>query len=227
MQLSPQFGQIWDFLPSSSITYNIYRPLKGQSRGQQQGSTSNHQHQPSGFVIVDLMDLCDAEEFSIMLLWDETLAGVKSLLARPGKGRGPGLSWDSTSRQTTLMFLCPLVQATTNSFIPGAEKVSLSSCSDYCEVRSAARHCCPCSQLPTDSDRAYCIHAFSVNTAAGEEGGGGGTGPMWGILIKASSAWSVLAERQRNRGLTLALFVILSSISHTVGVTMIHDDTWL
>lgn len=100
------------------------------------------------------------------------------------------------------------------------QKVSLSSGPDYCEVRSAARHCCPCSQLPTDSDWAYCIHAFSVDPAAG------GGKAMWGILIKACSAWRVLAGRQRNRGLTLALFVILSSIAHTEGVTSIHDDTW-
>lgn len=190
-----------------------------QSWGQEQGSRSNHQHQASGFVIVDLMDLCDAEGFSITLLWDETLAGLQTLLSRPEKGRGPGLSWDSTSHKTTLVFFCSLIQATTSSFIPAEGQPLQRPRLLWSEI------CCTSllSLLPA-AYRQWLGLLYSCLFSRPSCWGGGKA--MWGILIKACLAWRVLAGRQRNRGLTLALFVILSSIAHTEGVTSIHDDTW-
>lgn len=64
MRLSPQSSQIWGHLPSSGITSNIYKPLR---RINQEGTGGALRPitsaRPSGFVTVDLMDLCDAEGF--------------------------------------------------------------------------------------------------------------------------------------------------------------------
>ena len=116
MRLSPQSGQIWGFLPSSSTTCNIYKPLKrinlGGSGWAAPPITSTR---PLGYVKVDLMDLCDAQ-WSITPLWDKTLAGVESLLSYPEKGRGLGLSWRQHFSQTLLGYSNPFAEATTTSF---------------------------------------------------------------------------------------------------------------
>lgn len=64
LRLSPQSGQIWGFLPCSSKTCNIYKPLKRinlESIGRAGPPITCTR--PAGFVTVELMDLCDDEGF--------------------------------------------------------------------------------------------------------------------------------------------------------------------
>lgn len=126
MRLSPQSGQIWGVLPSSSITCNIYKPLKGINQEGTGGAVLPITGtRPSGFVTVDLMDLCDAEGFQSRCFGTRPL--LEPIPSSAAQRRTEARGWAWTALLTnTVMLLCPLVEATTTSFIPGAEKVSLS-----------------------------------------------------------------------------------------------------
>lgn len=126
MRLSPQSGQIWGFLPCSSIAFNIYKPLKRINQGGTGGAVLPiTSARPSGFVTVDLMALCVAEGFQSRCFGTRPLLEPipSSAVQRRTEARG----WAGTALLTnTAMLLWPLVEAATTSFIPGAEKVSLS-----------------------------------------------------------------------------------------------------
>lgn len=100
MRLSPHSSPIWDFMPSSSVAYNIYKPLKrinlqATSRAVFPISSSG----PSGLVTVDLMDLCGGGGFQSCCSGTRPLAEwtPSSLVQR--RTVTPGLSWDSTSHK--------------------------------------------------------------------------------------------------------------------------------
>lgn len=110
MRLSPQSSQIWGHLPSSGITSNIYKPLR---RINQEGTgwalrpiTSA---KPSGFVTVDLMDLCDAEGFQSCCF------GTRPLLKpfppqRSREGQTPGADLWQHFSQTLRCYSGPLLR---------------------------------------------------------------------------------------------------------------------
>lgn len=123
---------------------------------------------PSGFVTVDLMDLCDAERFQSCCFGTRPL--IEQLPPQQlREGQRPRAELWTAFLTNAVVLLCPPVAATTTSFIPGAKKVSLSGCTHYCEVDCYTLRtmccCCPCS---TAAYRPYCIHTFSVEAAAGE-----------------------------------------------------------
>lgn len=91
------FGQIWGLLSSSSITCNIYKPLKRISLEGNDGAllpiTST---KPSGVVTVDLMDPCDAEGFQSCCFGTRPLLDLSPSSAVHRKEEAWGVNWDNT-----------------------------------------------------------------------------------------------------------------------------------
>lgn len=111
MRLSPQSDQVWGFLPSSTITCNIYKPLKRINLGGSgRAALPITSTRPSGFVTVDLMDLCDAERFQSCCSGTRPLLepSLPSATQRRAEARGP--SWDSTSHRHCSVSAAPLLQ---------------------------------------------------------------------------------------------------------------------
>lgn len=143
MRLSPppHSGQIWGVLPSSTITCNIYKPLKRINlQGSGGGSASNHQDQAFRLCDCGFNGPVRRRAVSITLLWDEGPCWSRvSPQQTQGSAEARGLSWDRHFWQTLRRYSAPLLMLQP-PFIPGPEKVSLSGCSDYCEGESQL--CC-------------------------------------------------------------------------------------
>lgn len=109
MRLSPHCGQIWGPLPSSSITFNIYKPL---NRINQEGTGGAplpiSSARPSGFVTEDLMNRATRTGFSLAALGQDPLLKPSSVEKR--KSSAPGLSLDSTSHKALWCCSDPLLR---------------------------------------------------------------------------------------------------------------------
>lgn len=109
MRLIPHCGQIWGPLPSSSITFNIYKPL---NRINQEGTGGAQlpisSARPSGFVTVDLMNRATRTGFTLAALGQDPLLKPSSVEKR--KSEAPGLSLDSTSHKTLWCCSEPLLR---------------------------------------------------------------------------------------------------------------------
>lgn len=136
VRLSPQSGQRWGFLPSSSVTCNIYKPLKRINQEGNGGAVLPiTRARPSGFVTVDLMDLCDAEGFQSCCFGTRPL--LEPIASSAAQRRTGARGWAWTALLTnTVMLRCPLAEAIATSFIPGAGKVSRSGYKDHCAADS-------------------------------------------------------------------------------------------
>lgn len=178
MRRSPQPGQILLLLPRSTVTCNIYKPLKrinlGASGRAQPPITSTG---PPGSVA--LMDLCGADRFYQAALGQGTLiVGPQVPGQEPRTGHRPRAELGQHFLINTATLLCPRVQATSISFIPRAKKVRLSGKPCFCRGTESQMCCethCPC----------HCV-AFVYSCSIT---GGCGAKTMWGILIKESSLW--------------------------------------
>lgn len=152
-------GQIWGLLPSSSITCNIYKPLKRISLECIDGAvlpiTSTR---PSGFVTVDLMDLCDAEGFQSRCFGTRPLLELSPSSAVDRKAEAWGVSWDHTPHKHCDVTLpAPLLELQAPHLfqeLRRSDSQATQSSMKYTLI-CAVCHCCPCSAYWP-----YCSQAF-------------------------------------------------------------------
>lgn len=171
MRMSPQSGQIWGFLPSSSITFNIYKPLKRiNQEGTGRAVLPITRARPSGFADCRFNGPVWCRGVSITLLWDKTLVGDHSLLSSPEKDRGPGAELGQHFSQTVWCYFAPLLRLQPPHLFQELRRSVSQACTDNCGLDSYM--CC----MPVLSlvhgflktvTRPNCIHAFSVEAATG------------------------------------------------------------
>lgn len=136
MRMSPQPSQVWGFLPSSTVTCNIYKPLKRINLGGSgRAALPITSTSPSGFVTMNLMDLCDVERFQSCCSGTRPSLepGLPSAAQRRAEARG--LSWGSTSPRHCSVSAAPLLQLQPTHLLQ-ERWGSASGSTDYCEVET-------------------------------------------------------------------------------------------
>lgn len=154
VRLSPRPGPIWGFLPSSHITFNIYKPLKRiNQEGLGRALLPITSVRPPGFVTVGLIDLGGTRGVQSCCFGTRPL----SKLGGVEKARGPGPSLDNTLRKHCDVCASPLLRPQPPHLFQELRGSVSQACADNCGVGSytmcAVCHCCP-PRLPTDTDSA-------------------------------------------------------------------------
>lgn len=155
-RLSHQPGQLWAFLPSGNITFNIYKPLNRiNHKGSGGALLPITSARPPGFVTEPFnghtegfQSRCFGTRPLLKLGWAE-------------EDGGPEAKVGTTLRTNATMWLSTL-------FVPGAEKVGLGESADDCGRGFACVPQAIVALAPRWPGLAN-IHASSVETAAGGE----------------------------------------------------------
>lgn len=124
-------------MPSSSVTCNIYKPLKRINQECSGGAvlpiTSTR---PSGVVTVDLMDLCGAEGFQSRCFGTRPFCWSPFPPLQPREGQRPGAELGQHLSQTLPCHSAPLLRLQPPHLFQELRRSVSQACTDNCGVDS-------------------------------------------------------------------------------------------